>query len=313
MLMGLLIGIVLPQQVQADEWVSALVDQLKQGQVSEPALQGKGMQSADGLFLLGWLYDQGRYGVTKNPGRAHELLQQSAELGQFDAMRYCWPRCLVLTPAVLEQLRQGVEQERPQALYLQGQYLRQQGQDQQAQVLLEQAASQHYVDAVGQRYVDQFVVWARDKRSLNEAVSRLERCVDGGLTVCYYLLAAFYQKHDDPQWALFYYQVLSLVDPELYLRYQAQSQIAGLLKLRPQPDLGVVRSRAASYLSQRGVTGNDRIDRFQRCRAAGSLECVESISQADLQCLLMDLESSLLRGLRDSVGYLNCVKRLGSG
>lgn len=320
LLVGLLAGLVLPQQVWADDGVSVLVEQLKQGQVSEPALQGKGMQRADGLFLLGWLYDQGRYGVSKNPERGRELLQQAAELGQFDAMHYCWSECLTLTPAILQQLQQGVELGQPQALYLQALYLRLEQPEgvltEQVrrlglpQALLERAAKRQHAGAIGQLYIDQFVEWARSKRGLGEAESKLERCVDEGLTVCYYLLGALYQKHGYPQRALFNYQVLSLVDPHLYQSFQVQSQLAGLLKQRPQPDFGVERSRVASYLSQRSPTGNDRIDRFQRCRLVNGLDCVERLSQAGQQCSLEYFESDLLRNLSSSSGYRRCVGQL---
>lgn len=331
-------GMALPQQVRADARMSVLVEQLRQGQVSEARLQGKGMQGAGSLFLLGWLYDQGRYGVAKNPERARELLQQAAELGQFDAMHYCWSDCLTLTPVVLRHLRQGVEQGQLQALYLQALYLRDvQSRDgyllaeslpqssnplsspaqsesltpAEPQELFERAAKRQHVDAMGEVYIGQFIEWAAQKRELAEAESKLQTCVGEGLTVCYYLLGALYQKHNDPQWALFYYQVLSLADPELYRRYQAQSQIDRLLAQRPQSDLGVVRSRAASYLVQRGVTGNQQIDRFQRCSLADNLACVERVSQADQQCLLGYFAASHLKNLRNSPGYQDCIAQLG--
>ncbi|MEH6471373.1 MAG: hypothetical protein V7752_08985 [Halopseudomonas sp.] len=289
--------------VQADSRLSELVTQLKQGQVSDAALYGKGMQSADGLFLLGWLYQQGRYGVAKDPQRGRELIQQAAEKGQYDAMHYCWSHCLELTPQVLEQLRQGVERNQLQAVYLQSQLLGNDGLQSADQLLLK-AARQGHREAIGRLYANHFVDWAKQKRTLAEAEAKLQRCVDEGVTACYYLLGALYERHNNHQQALFYYQLLELVDPPLFQSYVEADHIAELLEYRPLPTLSVMRSRVASYLSQRSASGNDLIDRFQQCGA--DYPCIRRLSVADQQCLLSYFEASHLRDLRDSDGYRSC-------
>ncbi|MEH6649552.1 MAG: SEL1-like repeat protein [Motiliproteus sp.] len=314
LLTGLLTGMMFPPLAQADAAVSALVEQLKRGQVSDIALQGKGMQRADHLFLLGWLYDRGSYGVPQNRTYARQLLQQAAEKGQFDAMDYCWYHCLTLTPEVLQQLQRGVEGSHKQALYLQARLLRLPSENddtgQRSQSLLTSAASQGLSAASDQLFVDDFIDWSKDKRTLEQAEEKLELCVDQGRVVCYYLLGAFYQRHDYPQWALFYYQVLALVDPPLYRSYLSDADIAAIVSQRPQPNLEVVRSRAASYLSQRGPTGNPAIDRFQVCKQSAGLSCVESLSQAAEQCSLSYFENTHLRDLPASTGYQTCVAQL---
>lgn len=316
LLLGLLAGMLFPPLAQAGTALPALVEQLKQGRVSETALQGKGMQSADHLFLLGWLYDQGSYGVPQDRSYARELLQQAAEQGQFDAMDYCWHRCLALTPEVMQQLQRGVERSHKQALYLQARVLRLRHDGsgaeawQRSELLLKGAASQGLLAASDQLFVDEFIGWSKDKRTLEQAEEKLELCIDQGRVSCYYLLGALYQRHDYPQWALFYYQVLALVDPALYRSYLSDADMDAILSQRPQPDLAIVRSRAASYLSQRSPTGNPAIDRFQVCKSSAGLSCVESLSQAAEQCTLSYFEKSYLRDLPASAGYRACVAQL---
>lgn len=295
----------------AETGLAELIAQLKQGQVADSALQLKGVQSADRLFLLGWLYQQGSYGIKPDLQRGRALLQQAAEKGQFDAMHYCWRRCLDLTPEVLEQLRLGVERNHVQALYLQSQLAdTMAGGALSADQLLLEAARQGHRDAIGRLYVDHFLVWAGKKRTLAEAVTKLQRCVAEGVVVCYYLLGALYERHSDHQQALFYYQVLQQVDPELYQDYIDTAHIAKLLARMPQPSLAVLHSRVASYLAQQPSSGNQQIDRFQRCGA--DYPCVRRLALTAPSCLLRYFEASHLQGLRDSEGYLACQARIAA-
>ncbi len=318
LLLGLL-GSLLTQIAQSDDAVSELVLQLRQGSVAESALQGQGMQSADGLFLLGWLYDQGSYGVDRDMERARELLQQAAELGQFDAMHYCWGRCLTLTPEVLEQLRQGVGKSQPQALYLQsllvasGLAVSEEAVYLSAAALQLQAARQGSLDAMNRLYTEHFVNWAAQGHTLNEAKGKLQYCIDDGVEACFYLLGALHEQHNDHQQALFYYQVLALVDPARYQRYLSTEKIAELLSRAATPSIDVVRARAASYLAQRSpTTGSDQIDRFSYCRDAIGYRCASRLARTDSRCMLSDFSSTYLRGFRDSAGYSRCLNATGS-
>lgn len=286
---------------QADAGVDELVSQLKQGQVADAELRG--VQSADGLFLLGWLYQQGSYGVGRDPQRGRELMQQAAERGQFDAMHYCWRECLDLTPEVLEQLRLGVERHQPQALYLQSQLANAGGRLTADQLLLEAARLGH-PEAIGRLYADHLVTWAKQRRTLDAAVTKLQRCVAEGVTICYFLLGALYERHNDHQQALFNYQLLALVDPALYRQYLGTEQLQRLLAYLPQPSLALLQSRAASYLAQRDLSGNQQLDRFKRCGA--DYPCVRQLSLSDQSCVLSYFEASHLAGLRDSEGYRAC-------
>lgn len=296
--------VLLSSGVQADAGVEALVSQLKQGQVADVELQLKGMQSADGLFLLGWLYQQGSYGVERNPQRGRALIQQAAERGQFDAMHYCWRRCLEFAPEVREQLRLGVERNQPQALYLQSRLADLASGGLAADQLLLGAARLGHPEAIGRLYTAHFVTWAKQRHTLDAAVSKLQRCVTEGVTVCYFLLGALYERHNDHQQALFYYQLLALVDPALYRQYLDAGHLQQLAGYLPQPTLALVQSRAASYLAERDAGGNQQIDRFKRCGA--DYPCVRQLSLTDQSCVLSYFEASHLLGLRDSEGYRAC-------
>ncbi|MFT5720365.1 MAG: hypothetical protein ACI9W6_000655 [Motiliproteus sp.] len=294
---------------QADAGVDELVAQLKQGQVADAVLQRQGMQGAqraDGLFLLGWLYRQGSYGVARDLPRGQALIQQAAELGQFDAMHYCWRRCLTLTPGVREHLRLGVERHQPQALYLQS-LQSQSGVGEEAagrltpdQLLLGAARLGHRA-AIGRLYTDYFVSWAAEPRTLDAAVTKLQRCVLG---TCYLMLGALYERHNDHQQALFNYQLLALVDPALYRHYLDAEHLQQLLARLPQPALALLQSRAASYLAERDMNGDQQLDRFKRCGA--DYPCVRRLSLTDPFCVLSYFEGSHLVGLRESQGYRAC-------
>ncbi|MEH6824272.1 MAG: SEL1-like repeat protein [Motiliproteus sp.] len=306
-----LLGGVLAPWAQAEAGLAELVAQLKQGQVVDSELSLKEVQSADGLFLLGWLYQQGSYGVKPDLQRGRALLQQAAEKGQFDAMHYCWQDCLDLTPEVLEQLRLGVESNHVQALYLQSQLADVMAVDVvtaerslSADQLLLEAARQGHRDAIGKLYVDHFLGWARQKRTQAEAVAKLQRCVAEGVVVCYYLLGRLYERHNDHQRALFYYLLLQQVDPELFRGYIDAAHIAKLLAHLPQPSLALLQSRVASYLAQQPSSGNPQIDRFKRCGI--DYPCIRRLARTDASCLLPYFETSYLHGLRDSAGYRAC-------
>jgi len=309
LLVGLLMLLgVLSSRVFAVSDVGELVSQLRQGQVTETELQWKGMQSADRLFLLGWLYQQGRYGVMLDLPRGQALIQQAAEQGQFDAMHYCWQHCLELTPGVLSQLQLGSDRNQAQAQYLQSQLpVGSAAGTLSADQLLLAAARQGHPQAIGRLYVDHFVTWAEQVHTLDEAVTKLQRCVTEGVVVCYYLLGALYERHNDHQQALFYYELLALIDPALYQRYVGDAHRDRLLDYLPQQGLALplLQSRSASYLSQRDASGNQQIDRFKRCGTDYS--CAFRLSQADQACLLEYFEATHLRGLRDSDGYRACA------
>ena len=306
--LALLLWLLRPLLGHAESSVeSLLVEQLKQGQVGSAVLQEKGLQQADDLFLLGWLYEQGGYGVTRDPERARRLLQQAAELGQFDAMHYCWQRCLILTDTVLEHLQQGVQQQHPQALYLQSQLGQRPGLAAPDRLLL-QAARLGQRDAVNQLYTEHFIEWAKSRRSLGEAETKLKRCVGEGIGICYYLLGALFERHRDHEQALFYFRVLELVDATRFKRLLSQAHLQRLLEHLPQPRAELIQSRAASYLAQAAPTGNHRIDRFARCE--GDYACAFRLSQAHPRCTLAYLHDGLLAGLESSEGYRSCLVAL---
>ncbi|MFT6914804.1 MAG: TPR repeat protein [Motiliproteus sp.] len=312
--------LLLSLSAQADAGMDELVSELQQGQVEDAALQLQGMQGeqrADGLFLLGWLYRQGSYGVGRDPQRGQAWIQQAAELGQFDAMHYCWRRCLTLTPGVQEQLRLGVERNQPQALYLLSLYpqelLLQSGSGEETadrltpdQLLLE-AARRGHPDAIGRLYSDYFVSWAAQPRTLDAAVSKLQRCVLG---VCHLLLGTLYERHNDHQQALFNYQLLALVDPPLYRQYLDAGHLQQLLAALPPSALALVQSRAASYLAQRDTNADQQFDRFKHCGA--DYPCIRQLSLTDPFCMLSYFEASHLPGLRDSEGYRACQAEFAS-
>tara|TARA_R110001583_G_scaffold91007_2_gene233013 strand:+ start:50 stop:952 length:903 start_codon:yes stop_codon:yes gene_type:complete len=284
--------------------LGALVAELKQGQVSDPEQHLQRSQSADGLFLLGWLYQQGGYGVAKDREKSTALIQQAAEKGQLDAMHYCWRRCLDLTPEVLDQLQRAVARNQGQALYLQSQLASAAVSGRSPDQLLLDAARQGHPDAIGRLYTVHFVDWARQTRTLKEAVAKLERCVSEGVSVCFYLLGALQERHQDHQQALLYYQVLALVDPIMYRTYVDAEHLARLVQYLPQQQAAVTQSRAASYLAQLPISGNPQIDRFKRCGA--DYPCARRLSQNDNRCMLGYFEASHLLGLRDSPGYRAC-------
>jgi TPR repeat protein len=280
-----------------------LVDQLKQGRLSDPALVLKGNQSADQLFLLGWLYMQGGYGVPRDEPMGRELLQQAADQGHFDAMQYCWNRCLVLTTEVVEHIKRGAAAELPQALYLQAQL----ASAAKADRLLLRAAELGHRQAIELLYSDYFVVWAKQVRTLEEAVAKLENCADEGVVFCFYMLAALHERHQDHAQALFYYQVYALADPEPYQQLHSESHLQQLLGRLPQARMDLILSRAASYLAGRPVSGNERIDRFQRCRQQAGYRCVQQLSDVDRRCLPPYTDAAQLQGWRDSPGYQRCA------
>jgi hypothetical protein len=171
-----------------------------------------------------------------------------------------------------------------------------------------QAARQGSLAAMSRLYAEHFVNWTARGHSLSKATRKLEYCVDDGIEVCFYLLGALHERHNDHQQALFYYQVLALVNPALYRRYIATEKTAELLKRAATPSIDIVRSRAASYLVQRSpITGNDQIDRFSYCRDAIGYRCVFRLTQTDDRCMLSYFASTYMRDFRDSLGYRRCL------
>ncbi|WP_421867110.1 hypothetical protein [Motiliproteus sp.] len=292
-----------------DSRLQSLVVQLQQGQVSDWAMHLKGMHSADGLFLLGWLLEGGVYGVERNPDYGHQLIQQAAEMGHLGAIDYCWQRCLELTPSIRQHLQQAAMRDQAYGLYLQSQLGATPALPSPDRMLLE-AARQGHPDALGTLYVDHFVNWSRQRRSLGEAETKLKRCVDEGISICYYLLGALFERHGDHQQALLYFQILQLVDRTLFDSYVAEPHMQQLLTRVPVPARGLLRNRAATQIALRPATGNDRIDRFGQCADQAGYDCVARVSLADDQCMLSYFEHSHLSELRDSPGYRRCLEQL---
>ncbi|RDE18348.1 hypothetical protein DV711_16965 [Motiliproteus coralliicola] len=308
-LVGTGVGLGSASAQAAEDRLQALVVQLQQGQVSDWAVHLKGMHSADGLFLLGWLLEGGVYGVEQDLDYGQQLIQQAAEMGHLGAIDYCWQRCLVLTPAIRQHLQQAAVRDQAHGLYLQSQLGATPELPSPDRMLLE-AARQGHPDALGTLYVDHFVNWSRQKRSLDQAETKLKRCVDEGISICYYLLGALFERHGDHQQALLYFQLLQLVDRTLFDAYVSEAHMEQLMLRIPQPARGLIRNRAATQLALRAATGNDRIDRFRQCADQAGYDCVARVSRGDDRCMLSYFESSHLRELRDSPGYRRCLEQL---
>ncbi len=278
------------------------------GQLSDRLLEDL-QHSPDGLLLLAWLHEHGRYGVAKNGEKAFVYYQQAAEQGQMDAAHYCWRRCLHLTPALLEALQQAAAQGHPAALFMRSQWLAEQGaaELEAAGTMLVAAARGRQPEAISELYVQHFLDWSGQRRSLQEAETKLQRCTDEGIISCYLLLARFYERHGDAEAALKHYLVLQQLDYELARSYIYAENMRALEQRLPQDSLNVVRARAATRLVQHPRTGFDKVDRFAVCADDATYDCVRAVVKEDKACMLSHYADTYLAGLRQSRSYRRCM------
>jgi len=288
--------------------LKGLEEALAAGNPLTPELRQQAEQSPQGLFLLGWLAESGRYGEPRDADKAADYFQRAAEAGSFAALEHCWQRCVVLNEAIRNQLRQGVEQHQPQALYLSYRAAREQGGDfQEIDRLLLQAARAGSSVAIGELYAQHFLDWAGGRRSVPAATLKLERCRQEGVIYCYYLAGALHQRQGDNARALHYFQLLAWLDPALFARYLDAGDLQRLQARLPQQNREPIRARAALQLSTQPPSGNPRIDRFGYCAEQRSVACVAGFAERDPLCLPAELENTLVADFRASSGYRACL------
>ncbi len=308
MLLVLLCWPALPLQA-ADADLYRLGEQLKsEGRVGAGLLP-RMEQTADGLFLLGWLYEHGRYGVAANPDRARHYYQQAAERGQMDAAHYCWQRCLELTPAFVAALEQAGAASQPQALYLRSKWLAAQGGAALAQAdqLLVAAARARQPDAISELYIQHFLNWSNSRRSFPAAEAKLKRCTDEGVGACYLLLALLYQRHGYAEQALLHYLILQQLDEGLAGRYLSAAQRQALEQRLPADSLAIVQSHVATRLATHPRTGFDRLDRFRVCATTATFACIRRVAQQDSACMAGYFASTYLFEFRKTTAYRRCL------
>ena len=307
--------------------------------------------SADGLFMLGWLYEFGGYGFSVNAGLAYEYYQRAAEQGQMDAAHYCWQRCLSMTPMWLAAMKSaaggnGVDRNatsnngnatsnngnatsnngnaasnngnaasnNAQGLYLYSKWLVRQGGRALplADKKLLSAAKLRQPQAINELYIQHFLQWSKSKRSFPEALKKLNRCADEGVVSCYLLLGSLYQRHGFAQEALLNYLLLQQLDYGLFRNYLSASKLTELEKRLPKDSLPVVLSRAATRLSTHPRTGFDAIDRFMVCSPNATYACIRKMVKRDPACMLSYFAESYFEGLRETDAYQNCMARYGA-
>jgi TPR repeat protein len=289
--------------------VERLVTELAAGRVPSPTLLEALEDSGQGLFVLGWLYEQGRYGVAPDPDRARAFFARAARAGHWPVLGYCWRRCLDEDAEFRALLVAAVEGGHPEALYLQSLLLARDAAPEAADARLREAAGARHPDAIGRLYVDHFVAWAGAGHSFAAAEAKLRRCTAEGVTVCYYLLGALYERHRDTRQALWAYQVLALADPALFDAYLSPRHLEGLLARLPTGSESLVRARAASELIHHPSTGFDRIDRFRVCADQSDHGCARQLSLRDGVCVPPAGAVAAFAGFRGSPGYRACLAK----
>lgn len=309
---GFCLALVSPPAIADAEHAQVLnsaAQQLReQGQLTDKTLRDL-QRSADGLLLLAWLHEHGRYGVHKDGEKAFAYYQQAAEQGQMEAAYYCWQRCLHLTPALLDALERAADNGDPAALFMRAQWLAEQSPEQleEAGRMLLAAAKGRQLDALSELYVQHFLDWSSQRRSKAEAEAKLQRCADEGVISCYLLLARFYERHQDAEAALKHYLVLQQLDYDLARRYIYAESMAALEQRLPHDSLTLVRARAAVRLVQHPQTGFDKVDRFAVCADDATYDCVRAVVKEDKACMLSHYADTYLAGLRQSRNYRRCM------
>ncbi|WP_210398242.1 hypothetical protein [Motiliproteus sediminis] len=305
----LLLAVLLCFPLAASASLKGLVEALAAGAPLSTEQRQAAEQSPDGLLLLGWLAESGRYGRPRDVSASRALFQRAAEAGSIAALSYCWERCVELTDEVRKRLRQAAESGDPQALYLRYRL----AQSEEAEVgamdqLLLEAARGGQADAIGQLYADHFLSWAGGNRTVMQAARKLERCRAEGIVYCYFLTGSLHQRRGDHGSALFYFQMLRWIDRDLFGRYLSAADISDLVARLPQQSLEPVRNRAAIQLATLAATGNPRLDRFAFCRDSLGVACVSQLAARDGDCVPAVLErAEAFRGFRDSTGYRACL------
>ncbi|WP_207060838.1 hypothetical protein [Motiliproteus sp. SC1-56] len=289
--------------------VEEAVEVLARGEVLSEAQRSELEADADGLFLLGWLHQQGRYGVEGDASRAQDYFLRAAAAGSADVLYYCWQRCLPSSEALERQVAAAASRDHPAALYLHAQALSAQGRQAQADDALLAAARLRFAPALEQLYVEHFLDWSAQRRDYADAEAKLRRCADEGLVVCYYLLGSFFERHRHHDEALEAYQVLALADPELFQRYLFADQLQVLAERQPLKTMSLVRARAAMELIRHPATEFDRLARFQFCADEASYTCAVRLSAADPACLPPLLELAARQAFRASPGYGACLAK----
>ncbi len=281
---------------------------VRDGHLAEQQLSGL-EQSADGLLLLGWLYEYGSYGVPVDGERAFGYYQQAAEQGQMDAAHYCWQRCLRFTPELRAAVQRAAVTDNSQALYLSAKLAGAEGNNLQiADRQLVAAARLMHPQAISDLYIQHFLDWSsRRQRSFESARDKLQRCSDEGVIACYLLLGALFQRHGDAEASLHNYLVLQQLDYGLSRMYLSAAGLEALEQRLPTDSLPVVRSRAATRLATHPRTGFDSIDRFAVCAPDATWNCIRTVRKRDPACMLGYFSPSLLSGFRETAYYRRCM------
>ncbi|MCW8884810.1 MAG: SEL1-like repeat protein [Motiliproteus sp.] len=306
---ALLFSMVLWAAVAQGSPLSQLSERLRSGVPVDDGLTQQLLDSADGMFALGWLYEHGSYGFPVRGETAYDYYQRAAEMGQMDAAHYCWWRCLHFTPALIKALRLSAEKGDPQGLYLHAMWqARQSGTAlATADQNLVAAAKQKHPEAISELYMQHFLQWSGVKRSFDEAQEKLTRCADEGVVVCYLLLGALHQRHGNAEEALLNYLILQQLDYGTFRQYLSFSRLASLEQRLPSASLAVLHSRVATRLANHSATGFDVLDRFKVCASDATYSCVRALVKRDQVCMLGYFSDAEFAGFRQSAAYRDCM------
>jgi TPR repeat protein len=297
---------------QADQELHQFVAQLKEGEGAPGLLVRFNSKSADAELLRAWLYENGRYGVAKDPDRARLLFQSAAERGQLDAIAYCYRRCVTNNALIRGQVSRAAAQGGARGLYLASLFeadgvpgaVDLSAADQ-ALVAAGQARSP---EAIGRLYVSHFIDWSAGRRSFGEAERKLKRCVVEGVVDCFYLLGLLYDKHHRAGAALLYFRAWQLLAPVRFAQALGDDYLEMLEARLTQGSALLVRARAAVLLVNAPETGFDAIDRFGFCAGQATDGCVSRLSLRDGECLIPAFVHSYFSEFRRSEVYQRCLE-----
>lgn len=295
---------------QAENVVTRQAAQIIQsGEPLTPSTITQLQNSADGRFLLAGLYEFGSYGVPLNGEKAFALYQRAAEAGQMQAALYCWDRCLVKTPAIIQAIADAAAADDADGLLLYARHHASLGNLAEADQYLLRAAKAGQWQAIAELYIQHFIDWSANETSQAPAEAKLKRCLNEGVVSCQLLLGAFYQRHGYSDKALLHYLQLVQLDYPLSRTYLYAEQMEGLLARMPVDSLVILQSQVATDLLHLARQGLEPYQAFMACDHQATYACVRKVVKRDAACRLNSLNRASQLQFRQTSVYQQCLNQ----